>query len=186
MSSERLPFPPFLAASPIFPFEGDIVVKELADRLEDELPRSGEPGGAPCEGCAAGASYIWSNERWAVARVRFGGLHNAPFPGYMLRTIDHLDFGDMTDAVAAEFGVLSLRIERALDAFDDVGRVHIYRYGDGGEHLHVWFMGRPKGAWQFSGYALALWGFTLPPLDDATASAHDDALARTLKRTIRV
>ncbi len=65
-----------------------------------------------------------------------------------------------------------------------VGRVHINRWGDGGSHFHVWFLGRPKGAWQFSGYSLPLWGFILPPLAEGISVANDAAVADALNRTV--
>jgi hypothetical protein len=39
--------------------------------------------------------------------------------------------------------VLLGRIERAIRSLGDIGRVHVCRWGDGGEHLHWWFMARP-------------------------------------------
>ena len=37
------------------------------------------------------------------------------------------------------------RVERAVLAVGRIGRVHIGRWGEGAEHLHWWFIGRPEG-----------------------------------------
>lgn len=36
-----------------------------------------------------------------------------------------------------------LRGRRAVDAVGNIERVHVGRWGDGSEHLHLGFMGRP-------------------------------------------
>ena len=53
-------------------------------------------------------------------------------------------------------------LSRAIGSLEDVGRVHVNRWGDGGEHFHVWFLARPKGMWQLRGALLAAWD-DLPP-----------------------
>ena len=47
--------------------------------------------------------------------------------------------------VATTFAGVCGRVERAVLALGDVGRVHLYRWGDGGAHFHVWFVPRPLG-----------------------------------------
>ena len=54
------------------------------------------------------------------------------------------------------------RVARAVGSLEDVGRVHVNRWGDGGEHFHVWFLARPKGMWQLRGALLAAWDDLLP------------------------
>lgn len=167
--SERLPLPD-VVNWPIFPFEGDLRVKELAPRLDHEYPRAGDPDGRPCR-CEGDddRTPIWSNGRWVLHHLSFGEPGSgSPFPAYMLETVDHLDFGDLDDEMAAEFGLLCVRLERAVMGLGTVGRVHVNRWGDGASHCHVWFLGRPKGAWQFSGFSLPYWGFILPAQDTAT------------------
>jgi hypothetical protein len=56
------------------------------------------------------------------------------------------------------------RVARAIGDLPDVGRVHVNRWGDGSEHFHVWFLGRPKGMWQLRGAMLAVWDDLLPKL----------------------
>lgn len=167
----------------IFPFEGDMKVRQLEDRLPQEMVRTGDPDGKPCmcqtDDRGSVPSPIWSNGRWQVRPIRFGE-DRAPFPAYMLETVDHLDIHDLDDQYASELGLLTIKLDRAIMSLGDVGRVHFNRWGDGAYHFHVWFLGRPTGAWQFSGYTLPLWGFTLPPLDDAVHDANDTALAAKL------
>ena len=67
---------------------------------------------------------------------------------------------------AAELGPLLQRIERAVRAAGDISRVHIGRWGEGSEHLHWWFMGRPARMRQLSDSFAAIWDDILPPVPD--------------------
>ena len=59
---------------------------------------------------------------------------------------EHFDsFSDMPEHLAADFGRVVARAERAILSLGDVGRVHLYRWGDGGAHFHVWMLPRPLG-----------------------------------------
>lgn len=166
---------------PIFPFVGELSVRDLEAVNDTEHPRMGEPGNRPCL-CEIGEfrESVFSTERWTVREIRRDD-EAAPFPAYMLETVDHLDFGDLDDDMAAEYGLLSVRLERALMSTGTVGRVHVNRWGDGGSHFHVWFLGRPKGAWQFSGFSLAMWFHILPPLPDEQIAVNNLAVARALE-----
>ena len=42
-------------------------------------------------------------------------------------------------------GVMLGRVERAVLSVGEIGKVHIGRWGEGAEHLHWWFIGRPAG-----------------------------------------
>ncbi len=44
----------------------------------------------------------------------------------------------------------------------------------------MWFLGRPKGAWQLSGFALPFWGFILPDRSEAEQAASDGSIAAEL------
>ena len=168
---------------PIFPFEGDMRVREIKPRLDQERVRNGDPGGDPChrcEGDGSAADPIWSNGRWAVRPLNFGD-GAAPFPADMLEAVEHLDIDDLSEDMAAELGVLTLRLNKAIMNLGTVGRVHFNRWGDGAAHFHVWFLGRPAGAWQFSGYTLPLWGFTLPPMPADEHAANDRLVASSLE-----
>jgi hypothetical protein len=57
----------------------------------------------------------------------------------------------------------------------DVARVHLYRWGDGGAHFHVWFMPRPLGMLEASGMMLPVWEDVLP-------KAREDELVAAAKR----
>ena len=50
---EHFPLPAFVNW-PIFPFEGDFRVREYKELQPHDRPRTGEPGGGPCETCRAG------------------------------------------------------------------------------------------------------------------------------------
>ena len=69
----------------------------------------------------------------------------------------------MSDDLAAELGVLLVRIERAVLGTGGIGRVHFNKWCDGGAHLHWWILSRPEGALQQRGSFLVLWAQTLPP-----------------------
>jgi len=51
----------------------------------------------------------------------------------------------------------------AVLALGEVGRVHLYRWGDGGAHFHVWFVPRPLGRLDMGGAYLMAWEDTLEP-----------------------
>ena len=68
--------------------------------------------------------------------------------------------------VAATFAGVCGRVERAVLALGDVGRVHLYRWGDGGAHFHVWFVPRPLGRLDMSGQLLMAWEDVLPAATD--------------------
>jgi hypothetical protein len=85
----------------------------------------------------------------------------------ILESRSHLDLGDLPNMLAAELGVMTVRLERAIRSLDDVARVHVNRWGDGEAHLHLWFMGRPRGRLQLRGTFLSLWDEILPPVPEA-------------------
>jgi hypothetical protein len=60
-----------------------------------------------------------------------------------------------------------------MQALPHVARAHVYRIGDGGAHLHVWFFARPEGQAQLYGSWLVVWDDLLPeyPADVAEADA---------------
>lgn len=63
---DPLPLPDFVGW-PIFPFVGDLQVREVQPRRAEDHPRDGEPGGSPCRACAApDAEYLWVDDRWRV------------------------------------------------------------------------------------------------------------------------
>ena len=152
----------------IFPFEADSLrVRPLDPLTLPEPPRAGE-GGVDCWRCTnPDQDVVWANERWVLTRFTEPRLPLA----VMLMPRDHLDLGDLSDGMAAELGVLSVRVVRAAEALDSIGRVHLYKFGDGGAHLHVFLLARPAGMLQLRGSCLTLWEEMLPvlPADEAAA-----------------
>ncbi|WBB73694.1 hypothetical protein O7602_29260 [Micromonospora sp. WMMD1128] len=148
---------------PSFPFEGDIRVKQLDDPVPVEPPRRGEAD-RECTACnAPDEAYIWVGERWRVRTMdRPTGLPMV----LILESRSHLDLGDLPNLLAAELGVMTVRLERAIRSLDGVARVHVNRWGDGSAHLHMWFLARPYGRLQLRGTFLSLWDSILPPISE--------------------
>ena len=173
----RLPLPD-QATWEIFPFEPESLrVKPLQPLTLPEPPRHGE-GGPGCWRCEnPDKDSAWANERWSLVPMPGARL---PFAA-MLMPREHLDLGDLDDAMAAELGVIAARVVRAVESLDAIGRVHLNKFGDGGAHLHVFLLGRPAGVLQLRGSNLALWEemFPVVPAEDADAvlAVAVDALA---------
>jgi diadenosine tetraphosphate (Ap4A) HIT family hydrolase len=172
----RLAMPP-VAEWETFPFEGELRVRPLAPPVEEEPPRLGE-GGVDCRRCERGdEGALWRDERWRlVSAPRPTGLPVV----VLLESRAHMDFGDLSPELAAELGQLLLRVERAVAAIDGVGRVHVCRWGDGSEHLHVWFMARPARIPQLIGSFAAIWDDILPPTPEGIWRENLAAVARAL------
>ena len=157
-----IPLPDF-TRWPSFPFEGDMRVKPLAPPVPVEPPRSGEDA-TECVACnTPDEAYIWVSERWRVrAMDRPTGLPMV----LILECRSHLDLGDLPNLLAAELGVMTVRMERAIRSLDEVARVHVNRWGDGSAHLHMWFLARPYGRLQLRGTFLSLWDDILPTIPE--------------------
>lgn len=163
----RLPLPT-QSMWEIFPFEPESLrVKPLDPLTLPEPPRNGEGGDGcwRCEHPLDGAA--WANERWTLTPFREARL---PFAA-MLMPREHLDLGDLDDDMAAELGVLAVRVVRAVEALDSIGRVHLNKFGDGGAHLHAFLLGRPAGVLQLRGSNLALWEEMFPVVPEDVAAA---------------
>ena len=160
----------------ISPFEQDgLRVTPLRPPVLPEPPRHGEDP-ASCTACGKRDEGIWFNENWRLDRI--GGV-GVPLV-LMLYPRNHFDLGDLPDDRAAEMGVLTTHVARHVEALPHIARSHVYRIGDGGAHLHVWFFARPQGQAQLYGSWLVVWDDLLPeyPSDiaDADASVVADAL----------
>jgi len=147
------------------PYQQPLVPKAPGERVIPEPPRRGEPGGEPCAICGKDVTAaLWSDDLWTL---------HAPvgcsLPGTVwLASREHFDsFADMPNGYAAAFGAVAARVERAILAQGDVGRVHLYRWGDGGAHFHVWFLPRPLGMRDAQGMYLPIWEDVLPNVPDA-------------------
>ena len=152
------------------PYAEPLVPSEPGPLTIPEPPRRGEPGGPPCAICEGGTTRaLWSDEHWTLHPPVGGSL-----PGSVwLASKVHADsFSDLPAEVANAFGPVAARVERAILTLGDVGRVHLYRWGDGGAHFHVWFLPRPLGMLEASGMMLPLWEDVLPNVtDDELAAA---------------
>jgi len=160
------------------PYAEPLTVREPGLRVIPEPPRRGEPGGEPCGLCSGDAAgAVWGDEHFTLHSPVGGSL-----PGTVwLASRDHVDsFCDLSPAVAQAFGPLVGRIERAILAEGDVGRVHLLRWGDGGAHFHVWFMPRPLGMLEAKNFMLPLWEDVLPNVSDEELRVAAERIAARL------
>ncbi len=156
----EVPLPDFVTW-PIFPFVGELAVRPVVPLQAADWPRSGEPGGAPCASCAEPDDRcIWVDEHW---RVLAPAERSAVPVQLFLETRDHVDMDGLDPTLAAELGLMIVRLDRAIQAIEGVGRVHMSRWGDGASHFHLWFYARPFGNLQMVGFCLPMWAMTLPP-----------------------
>jgi diadenosine tetraphosphate (Ap4A) HIT family hydrolase len=147
-----------------WPFVGAVQPKPLGPPVEREKPRAGE-GGVDCPACAApDREYVWTNDRWRLRTLhKPSGLPVV----VLLEPRTHFSApGDLPEELAAELGVLTGRIERAVRSVEGVGLVHVLRYGEGSDHLHIWFMARPARMEQLRSSFAAIWDDVLPPTPD--------------------
>jgi hypothetical protein len=159
---DNSPLPEF-TRWPTFPFTGQLVVRPVDDPVDVEPPRQGEDP-TTCIACQAGDdAYIWVSDRWRVRALdRPTGLPMV----LILESRSHLDLGDLPNLLAAELGVMTVRLERAIRSLEGVARVHVNRWGDGSAHLHLWFLARPYGRLQLRGTFLSLWDDILPAIPE--------------------
>lgn len=172
----RLPLPDLsMAEWDIFPFEPEgIRVKPLRAATLPEADRFGE-GGRECGACAAPGPAVWVHEHWRLRTLDSG----VPLV-LSLQPVQHHDLADLPDDLAAELGVLTVHIARAVEALPHVARCHVYRIGDGGAHLHPFFFARPEGFEQLRGSFLVAWDDLLP----RTPAVERDADARTVAQAL--
>jgi diadenosine tetraphosphate (Ap4A) HIT family hydrolase len=161
-----------------WPFDGELTVRSLQPPVDREKPRHGE-GGADCGACTLpDDAYIWTNERWRLRPLdKPSGLPVV----VLLEPRDHFSApGDLPEGLAAELGVLTGRIERAVRGVEGVGLVHVLRYGEGSAHLHIWFMGRPARLEQVRSSFAAIWDDVLPPLPEGVWRENLDLVVAAL------
>ena len=155
------------------PYEEPLVRRKPAERVIPEPPRRGEPGGDPCGICSGMATKaVWSDANWTLHPPVGGSLRGAVW----LASREHVDsFSDLSDEAAGAFGKVVAKVERAILSLGDVARVHLYRWGDGGAHFHVWLIPRPLGMLEAKGMMLPIWEDVLP-------NAPDEELAEAARR----
>ena len=154
----------------VSPFEQEgLRVAPLRPPVLPEPARHGEDP-ADCQSCRHRDDGIWFNDRWRLTRVEGVGVPLV----LMLHPRDHYDLAELPDDLAAELGVLTAHVARHIQALPHIARAHVYRIGDGGAHLHVWFFARQEGQQQLYGSWLVVWDDLLPeyPADLADADAN--------------
>ncbi len=158
-AKDALRMPP-VAEWETFPFDRELRPRPLARPVDREAPRRGE-GGVDCWRCERGdEGAVWSDDTWVLAAPEPNGL---PIVVLLEPRAHYAEPGDLPDELAAELGVMLARVERAVRSVGEIGRVHVCRWGDGGEHLHWWFMARPARIPQLIGSFAAVWDDILPP-----------------------
>jgi diadenosine tetraphosphate (Ap4A) HIT family hydrolase len=153
-----------LTGDELWPFEEDLQTRPLEEPRIPEPERAGA-GGSDCASCRPSPEMdAWRDERWLlrVPAVPSG----LPIVAVLLSRSHH-ELESLPPEIAAELGPMLQRVSRAIGQLEDVGRVHVNRWGDGSEHFHVWFLPRPKGMWQLRGALLAAWDDLLPKVPQA-------------------
>jgi hypothetical protein len=160
----------------ISPFEQDgLLVAPLRPPVLPEPTRLGEDP-SDCSVCKDRDRGIWLDDHWRLTRISGVGVPLV----LMLQPRDHYDLPDLPDQRAAELGVLTAHIARHIEARPNVARAHVYRIGDGGAHVHVWFFARPLGQAQLYGSWMVVWDDLLPEYPEAEAQADADQVAEAL------
>lgn len=161
----------------IFPFEGELLVRALDDVTLPEPPRAGVDG-VDCHSCGVTAEdALWWGDRWHVTAP----AEPPPVVQLLLHPNRHVDLAGLTREESAELGVLTVQVARIVEALPGIGRAHVYRIGDGAEHLHIWFFGRPAGVLQLRGSTLVDWADLLPPMSAEQWAADRAAIAAALE-----
>lgn len=161
------------------PYREPLVPVQPGPRVVPEPRRRGEDGGDACGVCTGvAADAVWSNDHFTLHPPRTCSL-----PGTVwIASREHVDsFRDLSPEAQAAFGPLVARLEDAMLAEPDVARVHLYRWGDGGAHFHVWLMPRPLGMVEASGMMLPLWEDVLPTVPDDECRAAAERVAARLE-----
>jgi hypothetical protein len=158
----------------IYPYELDSLrIKPLRPLDDKEPSRRGEDA-ADCWCNDPGAQLpvagvAWSNERWRLIVGK-----DSKVPAFLiLEPLVHCDLSTVPDELADEMGRLIVRISAGIEELPSVARTQLYRFGDGGAHLHLMFFGRPARILQLRGSPLLDWEENLPtvPVDVHRANA---------------
>jgi diadenosine tetraphosphate (Ap4A) HIT family hydrolase len=160
------------------PYEEPLTPRAAGAPVVPEPPRRGEEGGEPCGICTKqAAAEVWSDANWTLHPPVGGSLRGAVW----LASREHVDsFCDLPEEAAADFGRVVARVERGVLSLGDIARVHLYRWGDGGAHFHVWFVPRPLGMLEARGMMLPLWEDVLPNVPDEELRAAAEHVAASM------
>ncbi|GAB3076048.1 hypothetical protein GCM10027053_47050 [Intrasporangium mesophilum] len=164
----------------IYPYETDTLRLKPLQPLADEEPARRGESAADCW-CASGfgdddGTTVWTNPRWRLGLSRETGL---PLM-LMLSPLEHHDLPSLPLDLAAEMGQLIVAVSDAVEHVPSVGRVQLAKYGDGGAHLHLLFLGRPARILQFRGSPLIDWEENLPRVPLEVLQANARAVAERL------
>jgi diadenosine tetraphosphate (Ap4A) HIT family hydrolase len=144
---------------PSWPLTGDVQPKELDPPTPE--PVINGAGGVDCDACAKPDSeYLWADEHWRLLTLGPSGL---PVIVLLEPRAHCSSFADLPPDLAARIGPMMGRVERAVLSVGHIGKVHIGRWGEGAEHLHVWFIARPEGFGQLRSSFAEIWDEVLPP-----------------------
>lgn len=147
----------------VFPFEQEgLRLKALSEPLDSEPPRHGEDP-ATCR-CADPSEptddIVWQDDGW---RLHVAAPTGAPLVLILMPKAHH-DLATLPPDLASELGRLTVAVAAAVEALPSVARCHVSRWGDGGAHLHLFFIARPALMGQLRGTCMALWDDFLPPV----------------------
>ena len=100
--------------------------------------------------------------------------------------LDRIAESDLTTLpmdLAAEMGQVMVALGAGIEALPSVQRVHVSKWGDGGAHVHIFFLARPSRMPQLRGTMLAVWDDYLPPIPGDVRAANARAVIQDLVRT---
>ena len=165
-------------SSMTLPYQEPLVPREPGPRQIPEPPRRGEPGGPPCAICGGKTtSAVWSDDNWTLHPPVGGSL-----PGRSGSRAASTSTPSPTCRRSCR--PISAALRRGSSArsstLGDIARVHLYRWGDGGAHFHVWFLPRPLGMLEASGMALPVWEDVLPNVPDEELRAAAERVAAAM------
>lgn len=144
---------------PTWPFEGELRPKTLEPPTPEPVIEG--TGGVDCRACSKpDDEYLWTNDDWRLLALPPSGL---PVVVVLEPREHYAGPADLPEHLATEQGVLLGRVERAVLAVGQIGKVHVGRWGEGAEHLHWWFIGRPEGFGQLRSSMAEIWDEVLPP-----------------------
>lgn len=149
----------------IYPYEIDSLrIKPLRPLGDEEPDRRGERAeDCWCTDASAAppaGGVAWSDDRW---RLVLAAEARVPI-NLWLEPLEHCDLATVPADLASEMGRLIVEVGAAVEEVPSVGRCQLYRFGDGGAHLHLLFLGRPRRVLQFRGSPMLDWEENLPLL----------------------